>query len=269
MITRHVHVSLGCSFIAALLLSSQAIAHDLWSSNDNTLIGEYATIYAADWESGLDPAIVVQAAEPNDITVVVDPLMPARRAVNVDVRRDEDFSRVANGLPRAELLLPPTIGFASGHDYLIRWATFLPADFSFDLDQMQIITQIHQSAETGGPPPFMLTLLGTSYTVSERGGHDTVHGHGPAFCCADHDTGKWVRWVLHYVPDATGRTARTQLWKNGVEVFESKGLPNAYPGETHAYLKLGVYKPGWLTSPSTISETRLLYGPLTIAELRK
>lgn len=250
----------------ALLLSWNVHGQERIAIDTNSVPGVYRTIYSTDWRHGIDPAMPVQEARSDDVTVVDDPVAPERNALRVHVARDEDFVHVANGSPRAEILLPRAIGFASGHDYLIRWSTFLPTDFSFDLDQMQIITQIHQSAETGGPPPFMLTLLGTSYTVSERGGIYTRHGHGLRFGCADCDIGRWIHWALHYVPDASGKIAQTQLWKDGEKVFESRGLANSYPGETHAYLKIGIYKPGWVLLPSTISETQVLYGALTVAE---
>lgn len=224
----------------------------------------YRTLYSTDWSAGLDPAIGVQSAKSEAIEVVADPVRPAQRAVRASISRDDDFSHVANGSPRAELVFSRVTSIANGNDYLIRWSTYLPESFVFDAAQMQIIAQVHQGPASG-PPPIMLTLDNASYTFSERGGENTKYGRGPRVCCAAQDRGKWVEWSLRYLPDATGARAITQLWKDGHSVYESKGVPNAYPNDHHAYFKLGLYKPGWHREPSTVDEMTLYYGPMSIA----
>jgi hypothetical protein len=242
-----------------------ACAQQQSSANEAIGTSSFRPIYATDWRNGLDPKMSVQRAREEDISVVSDPTMAGRKALRVHIEKSEDFKRVANGSPRAEVLLPPAASIAPGHDYLIQWSTFLPANVEFDEKQMEIITQIHQG-DLSGPPPFMLTLTGQDYTVSERGGNNTVYGHGALIRHADADRARWVNWTLRYTPDATGHHAATSLLKDGVEVFASRGLPNAYPGEQSAYLKLGVYKPGWQSLPTSVSTIELLFGSLSIAE---
>ncbi|MDR5839651.1 heparin lyase I family protein [Caballeronia sp. LZ031] len=223
----------------------------------------YRTVYSTDWSGGIDSRIGIQSATPGAIEVVVDPKRPARRAVRTSIAIDDDFSHVANGSPRAELVFSRVASIAGGRDYLIRWSTYLPETLVFDARQAQIITQIHQGAASG-PPPIMLTLDNATYTFSERGGQHTEHGRGPRLCCAAEDRGKWVEWTLRYVPDATGARAVTQLWKDGRIVYDSKGAPNAYPDDRQAYFKLGLYKPGWHREMSKIDRMTVYYGPMSI-----
>lgn len=207
----------------------------------------------------------IQAARREDITLADDPATPGNRAIHVEIDRGEDFSGVANGSPRTEFLLPSNIRLAPGSEYLVRWKTYLPRNFAFDHQQWAIITQIHQSA-TSGPPPFMLTLSGTDYTVSVRGGENTVHGSGVRICCAMDDVGRWVDWTMQYAPDATGHRARMRLWKDGRPIFNGDGLPNAYPDDSRAYLKFGVYKPEWLIQPSDVQAIEIYYRAVAIGE---
>jgi hypothetical protein len=225
--------------------------------------GLYHTLYATDWRNGIDTAIGVQSPGPGAVAVVNDPVASGRKAVRVSIARDENFSGVANGSPRAELVFSNLVQFEVGRDYLIQWSTYLPESFEFDPAQMQIITQIHQGV-AGGPPPIMLTLSGSDYTFSERGGEHTEHGRGPRICCAAQDRGKWVHWALRYVPDSSGQHAVTQLWKDGQPVYLAGGAPNAYPDDRHAYFKVGLYKPGWHLQPSSVDRLTLFYGPVSI-----
>lgn len=249
--------------LVALLFVCGACAAQPRSTRKDIAPEGFTNMYTADWNGGLAADMEIQSADSRDIAIVDDPRQPKRKVVRIRVGKAEDFSHVANGAPRAELVMPNGVVFESGKDYLIKWSTFIENDFKFDSDQMVIITQIHQSALTG-PPPIMLTLMGSGYTFSERGGKNPKHGHGTQICCADADQGKWVNWVLHYLPDPSGDKSITELWKNGVLVFKSSGVPNAYEGETRAYLKIGLYKPDWRSVASNVDQVELLYGPVSI-----
>ncbi|MFM0310427.1 heparin lyase I family protein [Paraburkholderia sp. RL17-383-BIF-A] len=226
----------------------------------------FHNLFATNWAHGFGPAVDIQSPDTQDLIVVNDPLSPDQRAVKVSIRRSENFSHVANGTPRGEMVFARAAKIVSGREYRIEWTTLLPADFVFDDDQMQIIMQIHQTDMWVGSPPIMLQLHGSDYVFSERGGSDTRHGHDASLPGASSDRGKWVRWTLHYRPDSTGEHAVTELWKNGTQVFASRGVPNEYPQERHAYLKLGVYKPSWQNFRSKTTETGLFYGPVSISE---
>ncbi|QIN60058.1 Polysaccharide lyase [Caballeronia sp. SBC1] len=225
----------------------------------------YDPLYVADWRGGIDPEIDVQS-NPGDISVVADPVVPGRNALRASISITENFSGVANGTPRAEVLFPAPVTFAQGKDYLIRWSTFLPIGFVFDSKQLVIVTQIHQSLTTGSPT-IALGLLGTQYGISERGGSNpTVASGGKWLCCADADRGKWVNWALRYVPDETGQHSSLELYKDGTSVYAVQGAPNAYMTDQSAYLKMGLYKAGWKTQPSDVTQITMFFGPVYVSQ---
>jgi hypothetical protein len=237
-----------------------------WSDPDTqTLASTYDSLYAVDWQDGLNAQIGVQAM-PSALTVVADPIVLGRNALRASMSRGQDFSGVANGTPRAELLFPAPVAFEQGKDYLIRWSTFLPSDFIFDSQQLLIITQIHQSL-TVGSPTIALGLLGTQYGISQRGGSNpTVSSGGKWLCCADADRGKWVHWTLRYVPDDTGSHSSLELYKNGTSVYAAQGAPNAYLQDQSSYLKIGLYKAAWKTQPSDVSQITMFFGPVSVSQ---
>jgi Polysaccharide lyase len=245
-----------------------ANAQDLgvvWTDPQTTaLASTYDKLFSSNWDAGIDAGIGVQA-NPGDIAVVDDPVTPGKKAVRVRMSKTEDFSKVANGVPRAELIFPKAVSFSQGRDYLIRWSTLIPAGFRFDERQAVIVMQVHQGEHLGGPT-VALALQGTRYAISERGGADTTTvSAGKWLCCADADVGKWVHWALRYVADDSGHHALTELSKNGRSVFATQGVPNAYPGVQDAYLKMGLYKSAWLTSPSDVSDITLFLGPVSVS----
>lgn len=217
----------------------------------------------ANWNNGFGDAVTVQA-NPGDVAIVPDPDDASRKVLKVRIERSENFANVVNGSPRAELLFHKPATFAQGSDYLVSWSTYIPRDFAFDSKQLVIISQIHQSRMAGGPT-LALTLLGKNYFISTRGGMQVQKTTaGAKMCCADSDKGKWVRWVLRYVPDDSGKHSLTQLWKNGAPVFLSTHVANAYPDDQEAYLKMGLYKSGWEKAPSDATSITLFYGPVSV-----
>ncbi|WNC92373.1 heparin lyase I family protein [Paraburkholderia sp. FT54] len=237
-----------------------------WTDPQMTaLASTYDKVFSTEWDNGIGAGIGVQA-NPGDIGVVDDPVVAGRKAVRVRMTRSEDFSKIANGVPRAELIFPNAVSFSQGPDYLLRWSTFIPAGFAFDSKQAVIITQIHQGEWTGGPT-VALSLQGKQYAISERGGANTsTVSAGKWLCCADADKGKWVNWSLRYLADDSDQHASTQLWKDGRSVFASQGVPNAYSGVQDAYLKMGLYKSGWNRSASDVSEITLFFGPVSVSK---
>ncbi|MCA8102051.1 MULTISPECIES: polysaccharide lyase [Burkholderia cepacia complex] len=223
---------------------------------------DYRSVYSNSWHSGLG-GLTFQQTAPTNITLVNDPVASGRRAIRVELRKNQDFSHLINRLPRAEFLLPRDIQFASGHEYLIRWRTYLPSDLGFDSKQFAIITQIHQGAHSGSPP-VMLQLFGSEYVISVRGGRDTTYDTQRHLCCAANDRGRWVDWVIRYAPDSSGRQAITQVWKDELAVFEANGIPNAYVGDQHSYLKFGIYKPSWQTYPTDVDALAVYFGDISV-----
>ncbi|MFM0052665.1 heparin lyase I family protein [Caballeronia grimmiae] len=222
-------------------------------------------LFQSQWEHDIGQSVGVQAS-PRGITFVDDPAHEYARVMRASISHNEDFSRIANGAPRAELLLPPPVRFVQGHTYRIQWSTMLPAGTRFDSQQFVIVTQVHQDAKSG-PPALALSLQGARYAISQRGGAQYQKVSAAQWlCCADSDVGKWVHWELIYRPRESGNDAYTELRRDGNIVFQARGLPNAYPGDRGAYLKIGLYKPNWKKEPTDVDLVSMLYGPVTVVE---
>lgn len=85
-----------CLMFAAMLVSHKPLA-----------AAAERLLFETDWRAGVDVRLGVQAAAPSDVWVehALGMQMPAHR-LHVRIRRDADFSRVANGAPRAKPCFP-------------------------------------------------------------------------------------------------------------------------------------------------------------------
>ncbi|MDR3404443.1 MAG: polysaccharide lyase [Chthoniobacter sp.] len=225
----------------------------------------YHLICATKFQTAIDPAIGQQKPTPDSLAIVDAPGRRSGRCLRVTMQQTDDYSKVANGSPRCELSFGRQFFFAPGKDYLVEWSTFIPADFQFDAPQTEGITQIHHGLRTGSPP-FMLALRGNHYQVELRGGpKEQIKTIKHPLDNAEADRGHWVKWRLHYSPDAIGAQAITRVYKNGALVLDAAREPNAYAGDEKAYLKLGIYKWGWKNQPSDVTSRTLYYGDVTVA----
>jgi hypothetical protein len=184
------------------------------------------------------------------------PCAPSEPALRVSIRQQDDYSRVANGVPRAEISFAGRFTFEAGREYLVTWSTCLPADFPFDSKQPEGIGQIHEGVPKGSPP-WGMTLIGDRYQVQLRDGSQVQTRD---IGSATGDRGHWVQWALHYRPDASGASAITELSKDGAAALSANGVPNAYPGDSQAYFKIGIYKWWWQERPSDVSALTMFFG---------
>jgi hypothetical protein len=224
-----------------------------------------ASIFFTDWRCGIPNELSLQIAVRDDIVVVNDPDDRRRNALKVSIALEEDYSRLVNGSPRAEIAFLGQMRFETGNEYIIRWSTFIPDDYVSDPDESVVITQIHQGGCCSGPPPVMLTIRGMHYEFAERSGAGKVRQHRLSEIAAD--LGRWVTWVLRYRPDPSGSRARTELKKDGLAVFNSKGIGNAYPDGQSSYLKIGLYKSTWVGATGRPDRITLFYGPVSIKKV--
>nr|WP_241030623.1 heparin lyase I family protein [Paraburkholderia sp. Ac-20347] len=220
---------------------------------------EYRLIYREDWSDGISKEIKVQRAKIDDIKTISE--VGIDNALRVTINKSEDFSRVANGKPRAEIILPTPVRFLQGHDYIIRWSTKIPLDFGFYTSQA--ITQMHQE-QSSGSPPLMLALTQRGYVLHQRGASDKTE-QVIDICCALKERGRWVFWELHYRPGADGKNSVTNLKKDGETVVDLIDMENSYPNDNAAYFKLGIYLPGGWKS-SKMGPITLFYGPVSVWE---
>jgi hypothetical protein len=223
-------------------------------------------LYRAAWDRGLDENGAVQA-NPGDLTIVEDPAQKTSRVLQATIGHSEDFQKIVNGAPRAELLIS-SVRFKQGETYRIRWSTMIPIGARFDPEQLVILTQIHQGAASG-PPTIALTLQGSRYAISQRGGmHADIVSAAQWLCCANTDVGKWVNWELVYRPNDSGQNAYTELLRDGTTVFLARDLPNAYSGDESAYLKIGLYKPAWQKKATAVDQVSMLFGSVVVTQDR-
>jgi hypothetical protein len=233
-------------------------------AQESGLPSGYRLLYQTNFNGGLDPEIIQQKPQGESIMLVQALGGVANKCLQVTVQKEDDFSKVANGAPRSELSFGRQFRITPGRDYVINWSTFLPVDHRFDYQQLECITQIHQSLNTGSPP-FMLLLNGDKYQVEVRGGpSDRIKKSVHPLSSAVADRGKWVKWRLQYRPDSTGATAELELFKNQVLVLDATGKPNAYADDTQAYLKMGIYKWDWQKKPSDVRSRKLFYGDIFV-----
>lgn len=192
-----------------------------------------------------------------DITI-----LPASigKVAKVSINKSENFSKVANGSPRAELQNRKIL--YTGKDYKIEWKTHLPPDFKFDNpDNRELFMQIHHTSGDGSPP-VEVGLAGNKYY------YDTASFGAPRkFSDASLDKGKWVSWVMHYKPSVTGG-ALTEIYKNG-QLLVSYAGKNAYP-TGNGYMKLGIYKWDWKNSswPSIVTNRTIYFDDAVIRVLQ-
>jgi hypothetical protein len=224
--------------------------------------GSFESLYSIRWSDGIDKRLVIQAPSTRSLETEYDPNL-CGFVMRACINKGDDFRKV-NGVPRAEVAFSNVPRFSEGKDYQVSWSMLIPEKYQFDHLQPEIVMQIHQSSNSGSPP-FSLILDGSKYRLQLRGGAmqsvlDITFGD------VTPDVGRMTNWMLHYKPDNSGRSAITELYRNGELMFKDSGYPNAYAGETHSYLKLGIYKWWWLTRASEVTERCLYYGNVDVRQ---
>ncbi len=235
----------------AILIPALAYAQDF---SRNAPPG-YTIIYSTNFNNGFDSRLQLQAPDSSSLVIVDSPGDHGGKAVKIEINDSDNFSSVANGVPRAEVSLANIVRFQAHKDYFIAWSTYLPGDYQFDFKQPESIVQIHEGPNKG-QPPLGIELVQGHYQVDLRGGPES--GQHIDIGDAQEDKGRWVEWNLHYNADPTGEESVTELYKNGVIVLNKNGVPNAYPQDNRSYFKIGIYKWWWQTRPSDVT-TRILY----------
>jgi len=222
---------------------------------------EYLQLFSTEYSSnGMDGLVL--HANPGSVMLVKAPAELKGKALRVCLNKTDDFSQVCNGSPRAEASFNRKFTFRRNKEYLLQFSTYMPGQFKFDFKQPEIITQIHQHANSGSPV-FALSLDGDKYQACVRS--DKLNSTqtvtvGPA----RFDRNEWIKWTLRYRPDTSGASSLTELYKNDELVFFANGQPNAYPADDEAYLKIGLYKWWWKTKPSDVTNRVLYFGDVNV-----
>jgi hypothetical protein len=221
----------------------------------------YHSVMRVDWQNGIPWWAGIQTPTPRSATIIqADAGKQAR--LRIEIGRNDTFSHVANGVPRAEVSLGyPHV--AIGSDYVLEWSTVLPGDFPIDNAQPEIVTQILEGGKARGAPPVALLINGDHYEL--RVHSDVPHSmRAYRFGSISADRGRTVCWRLRYVPGAVGQNSTTELDKDGVRVVAEYDRGNAYAGDVDASVKVGVYKWLWDAQPSDVQRLSLEYGSVTL-----
>ncbi|HEX7636262.1 MAG TPA: heparin lyase I family protein [Noviherbaspirillum sp.] len=226
--------------------------------------GDLKELFSTDWSHGIDKRIQFQRPRAGSIELVdLGGEMGGKKLVQVTINKDDDYSGVANGTPRAEMSFNGFLHFREGGEYVIDWSMYIPGNYIIDRGQPELVFQIHQGPPAGYPPFALFISDDGEYEVHNRtqSKSDSVTA---LFGSVEHDRGHVVHWELHYCPDSTGKKAATELVKDGQVVFAIRGVPNAYNDDDGAYLKIGLYKADWLKKPSDVTVRTMYYGGLSV-----
>ncbi|WP_193752419.1 heparin lyase I family protein [Cupriavidus sp. IDO] len=205
---------------------------------------------------------------PEAILAITRPTGGRSPALRFHINRGDDFSRVANGVPRAEISFSELFHFSPGWVYRIEWEVYIPSNFTFDMAQAESMLQIHQG-QGNGPPPFAILLKGDDYMLEIRGGARAQKRAAFWLGSIWPDRGRWGKWSMTYRAEESGLHGGVSIWRAGKLFFEAEDIANSYPADRQAYLKIGIYKWAWKYSPSDIDDRELFYGPLSVTRCRE
>jgi hypothetical protein len=190
------------------------------------------------------------------------------RSLRIELHKDDPD--VASS-KRSEIRLPSEEALEE-HWYGV--SIYLPKggteDYATDTQRESII-QWHTTPDSGEEnvsPPLSLQTVDGHYDIvlhTDVGRMSTQNPYSMAETITnigsyDDDKGKWTDWVFHVKWGwLSEQDPITEVYKNGVLVYESNGLPNCMNDGTGVYLKLGVYKWTWKMTGSIIDKRVVYY----------
>ena len=244
--------------IIAFLLSAKAFADLVYQPVSQTDF-ETGTIsggntYYRDW--------LVQS-NTGDIVIAPAPGGKGGNAAKVSISKNENFSNVANGSPRAELQSGYTL--ALNTYYTFSFNTYIPSSSIFDkagYEQRMDFFQTHQNTPdmSDGWAIRGLGLDGTHYYVD-----DYTVSNKQILGDASADVGKWVHWVITYKVAATDGSGLYAISKNGTQVY-SDSKRTFYSGQSPIYCKFGVYKWDWLNYATQVSNVTMYFDDIILSK---
>lgn len=205
-------------------------------------------------------------ANPEDVTVTTNPTNSSKNVLKVHMNINEDFSHVANGSPRAEIVTTKFF-LENDSEYLIEFKTYLPDDFRLETSESNphCFFQVHQNISTGSPQ-LLLGIDRNEYQMTSDSAvsfleHKKVIKY---FGNVKKDLGKWVKWTIFYTP-SFGENGKVIILKNNRTVLNYKGVC-AY-NNTAGYLKFGIYKWNWQKTPTTVTDMTTYFSNINIYKL--
>lgn len=202
-----------------------------------------------------------------DIVVVSDPINPLKNVMKAHININEDFSRVANGTPRAEILNTKTM-LSNDSKYLMEFKTYLPSDFQIEqTENRHIFFQVHQKSSLGSPQ-LSLGIYRNNYRVTSSFSNTPPYKHQALVKDLDlinNDLGKWVQWSIYYRPSYS-KNGEIMIWKNNKLILNFKGFC-AYE-DPLGYLKFGIYKWNWKIGETSTTDIATYFSDIIIYKVK-
>lgn len=222
----------------------------------------------ADWEVQSLKDRVYIVANPH-----TDAVNPSPSVSRVQIFKNDNYSGLANGKPRAEFERR-NFNFTYGHTFRYTFKNYFPSNFKFDysgVNNANILNQIKQSGAVTGAPPRCFGHNGTQYYVEDYvsiPGGNTIF-HRTLFGDASADAGKWVKWTAEFKADSLSGSGHGyyKLYKDDVLVYSDNDRTWAYTKNTDYYLKVGAYKPDWLNYSSQQDSVTIYVDDIQITDI--
>lgn len=185
------------------------------------------------------------------------------KSLRIELRKDDPD--VANS-KRCELVLPSEEALEE-HWYGV--SIYLPKggdeDFANDASA-EILMQWHNTPdvpeENVSPPLALQTQNGKYYIAQRWDANRTTSQQGISQLLTElgsyeQDKGVWVDWVFHVKWGWLGvQNPITEVYKNGVLVYQKNGYANTFNDQKGIFQKLGIYKWEWKSNPTLSSQTK-------------
>jgi hypothetical protein len=237
-------------FLSGIMAGLILLPH---GASGRNLPAGYHPYYATDFASGLASCMAKQG----NVSVVPAPGGISGKVLKVHLSKSDNFHTAGIDLGQCWKIQP-------GREYMIMWSAYIPADTLVDTRQSDGMIEIQSG---NASQPFRLSLDGDRYVVDIGNGDVSKrHEAGPAGGMGKQsgDKGYWVRWTLHYLPDANGKSGITELYKNSTLVLAANGEPNAVLDKDDSYLRIGISRPQWKDKPSNVSRRTMYFGDITV-----
>jgi len=127
---------------------------------------------------------------------------------------------------------------------------------------------IPDAGDTQTSPPLALMTRAGEYIIGQRSDNRRLAPNGNSGMVSQEtslgsyhkDLGKWIDWVFHvrwgYLPE---HNPITEVYKNGVLVYENNGVPNMTNDKSGVYHKIGIYKWDWKQGNQSDTIKRVVY----------
>jgi hypothetical protein len=241
--------------IVLTLLITSGCEHFSVDSEDNNPNGEVAS-FSFDKEIGKwseNGTCCTWSATLSDLV---------KRSGTKSIRFELRQGDVVDKIPHAELGMAPS----KSKEGWFAFSVYFPAEFERDTIEESIVQwqslPDFSAGETWRSPPLVLGVLNDSLVLEIRSDSKKITSQGKysfeRVNLGPLDKETWLDWVFH-VRWAYDNTGIIEVWKNDKMVLSRINAPNSFNDDMYPYLKIGLYKWGWLENLKTKINSRAIY----------